>query len=66
MFFMKSSQVWLRETVLSAFLHFIFFLVKSSPSKDADIENGLEDTGKGKGKLGLSERMAWTYIHYQR
>ena len=34
-------------------------------SKDADIENGLEDTGRGKGKLGQSERVAWTYIHYQ-
>ena len=32
---------------------------------DADIENGLEGTGKGKGKLGRSERVAWTYIHYQ-
>ena len=29
------------------------------------LENGLEDTGKGKGKLGQSERVAWTYIHYQ-
>ena len=28
-------------------------------------ENGLEDTGWGKGKLGRSERVAWTYIHYQ-
>ena len=27
--------------------------------------NGLEDTGRGKGKLGRSERVAWTYIHYQ-
>ena len=33
--------------------------------KDADRENGLEDTGRGKGKLGRSERVAWTYIHYQ-
>ena len=24
-------------------------------NKDADIENGLEDTGRGKGKLGLRE-----------
>ena len=24
-------------------------------NKDADIENGLEDTGRGKGKLGRSE-----------
>ena len=29
-------------------------------NKDADVENGLEDTGKGKGKLGRSERVAWT------
>ena len=34
-------------------------------NKDTDIENGLEDTGRGKGKLGRSERVAWTYIHYQ-
>ena len=30
-----------------------------------DVENGLEDMGRGKGKLGRSERVAWTYIHYQ-
>ena len=29
------------------------------------VENGLEDTRKVKGKLGQSERVAWTYIHYQ-
>ena len=29
-------------------------------NKDADTENGLEDTGKGKDKLGRSERVAWT------
>ena len=34
-------------------------------NKDADVENGLEATGRGKGKLGQSERVAWTYIHYQ-
>ena len=34
-------------------------------NKDADVENGLEDTGRGKGKLGRSERVALTYIHYQ-
>ena len=28
-------------------------------------KNGFEDTGRGKGKLGRSERVAWTYIHYQ-
>ena len=33
--------------------------------KDADIQNALQDTGRGKGKLGRSERVAWTYIHYQ-
>ena len=33
--------------------------------KDAEVENGLEDTGRGKGKLGQSERVAWTYTHYQ-
>ena len=31
----------------------------------ADVENGLEDMGRGKGKLGQSERVAWTYMHYQ-
>ena len=35
-------------------------------NKDADLlEIGLEDTGRGKGKLEQSERVAWTYIHYQ-
>ena len=35
-------------------------------NKDADLlENGLEDTGRGKGMLGKSERVVWTYIHYQ-
>ena len=38
----------------------LVFVQEISPrkdrNKDADIENGLEDTGKGKGKLGLSER----------
>ena len=34
-------------------------------NKDADGENGLEDTGRGKGKLGRSERVALTYMHYQ-
>ena len=29
------------------------------------LENGLEDRGRGKGKLGQSERVACTYIHYQ-
>ena len=30
-----------------------------------ETENGLEDTGRRKGKLERSERVAWTYIHYQ-
>ena len=34
-------------------------------NKDAEVENGLEDTGRGKGKLGRSERVTWTYIHYR-
>ena len=34
-------------------------------NKDADVENGLEDTGRGQGELGLRERVALTYVHYQ-
>ena len=34
-------------------------------NKDTDVENGLEDMGKGKGKLGQSGRVALTYIRYQ-
>ena len=34
-------------------------------NKDADVENGLEDTGRGKGGLGRSERVALIYTHYQ-
>ena len=35
-------------------------------NKDADLlENGLEDTGRGKGKVGQRERVACTYIHNQ-
>ena len=52
-----------------SFLNLVFkkLILKlgSSRNKDADVENGLEDTGRGKGKLGRSERVAWTYIHYQ-
>ena len=33
-------------------------------NKDADVENVLEDTRRGKGKLGRSEKVSWTYIHY--
>ena len=32
-------------------------------SKDADVENGLEDTGRGKCKLVWCERVAWTNIY---
>ena len=32
---------------------------------DTNVENGLEDMGKGKGKLGRSDIVASTYIHYQ-
>ena len=34
-------------------------------NRDADVENGLEDMGRGKGKLGQRERVTLTYIHYQ-
>ena len=34
-------------------------------NKDTDIENGLEDMGRGKGNLGQSEKVAWTYTYYQ-
>ena len=34
-------------------------------NKDEDVENGLEDTGRRKGKMGRSERVTSTYIHYQ-
>ena len=34
-------------------------------NKDADLENGLESMGRGKGKLGQSERVALIYVHYQ-
>ena len=43
----------------------ILMILGQDRNKDADVENGLEDTGRGKGKLGQSERVAWTYIHYQ-
>ena len=33
-------------------------------NKYPDIENGLEYTRMVKCKLGQSERVAWTYIHY--
>ena len=32
-------------------------------NKDADVENGFEDTGRGKGNLGQSERVTWTHIY---
>ena len=32
-------------------------------NKDTDVENGLEDTGRGKGKQGQSERVALTDIY---
>ena len=39
--------------------------LEQDSNKDTDVENGLEDMGRGKGKLGRSERVAWTYIFYQ-
>ena len=38
---------------------------QKTQNNQLNIEGGLEDMGKGKGKLGRSERVAWTYIHYQ-
>ena len=41
-------------------------ILGANGNEDTDLlENGLEDMGKGKGKLLQSERVAWTYIHYQ-
>ena len=34
-------------------------------TESPEAENGLKDIGREKGKLGQSERVAWTYIHYQ-
>ena len=39
--------------------------LREDRNKDTDVENGLEHTGRGKGKLGRSERVTLTYIHYQ-
>ena len=49
---MESKEKWFRTNY------------RQDRNKDTDIENGLEDTGRGKGMLGRSERMAWAYIHY--
>ena len=46
---------------LGVFLPLLYF----GRVKDTDVENGLEDTGRGEDKLGQSERVAWTYIYYQ-
>ena len=40
-------------------------LLGQDRNKDTDVENGLDNMGRGKGKLGQSERVAWTYIPYQ-
>ena len=37
--------------------------LRQDRNKDTDVENGLEDMGRGKGKLGC-ESVALTYIHY--
>ena len=34
-------------------------------NNDANVENGFEVTGREKGKLGRSERVAWTNMYYQ-
>ena len=53
--FRSSAHFW---------IGFFVFLILSFMSC-LYIENGLEDTGRGKGKLGWSETVALTYIHYQ-
>ena len=45
-------------------LHTMLFLPIINFKINCLIENGTEDTGRGKGKLGGSERVAWTYIYY--
>ena len=40
-------------------------MVLKNLGADTDEENGIEDTGRGKGKLGLTERVTLTYIQYQ-
>ena len=43
----------------------IFSVLKCWSVLPLDVENRLEDMGRRRGKLGRSERVAWTYIHYQ-
>ena len=58
----KSQKMKLSKIKMKTLLKFNKSIARN---KDADVENGLEDTGRGKGKLGRSERVAWTCIHYQ-
>ena len=50
--------------IYGIFLKMVLMNLRQDGKKDADVENGLEDTGRGKGKLGQSERVALTYRHY--
>ena len=60
----KGIQIGKEDVKLSLFANDMMLYTENP--KDADLlENGLEDTGSGKGKLGESERVAWTYIYYQ-
>ena len=68
------SEVSLKEKNKYRMLTHIFGIKKkkkftknlgTGQNKDVDVENGLEDTGRGKRNLGRSERVSWTYIHYQ-
>ena len=54
----KNNQAWL----LPNYTQEVKYMAKL---KDADVGNRLEDTERGKGKLGRSERVACTYIYYQ-
>ena len=52
-----STDEWIKK------MWHIYTMEYYSAKKRNETE-GLEDMGRGKGKLGQSERVAWTYIHY--
>ena len=55
----------LTHTLKKNFKKMVLMNLGQDRNKDADVANGLEDVGRGTGKLGRSERVALTYIHYQ-
>ena len=44
--------------------HIYGLLKKKNGSEEPRSRTGIKDTGRGKGKVGRSERVALTYIHY--